>query len=603
MIGLKVSSEGRSNRGAAALTRATHSGTTGPMSSPKPAPGMSSVRASPPESTTRLTRVPHAHTIRSPQADAISVGDLVRLVREGRVRVPEFQRGLRWRESDNVKLFDSILRGYPIGSLLVWKHPEPVGNVKVGLATIAAPEVQDAWSLVDGQQRVTAIAGALIDLPNQDPKFRLRYLYDPPALITEVDDGWSDTTSVPLAVLADSAAWRRWVRTHDIADTHIEAAEQVISRILAFKIPVYIVEAEDPATLREIFTRLNATGARMTAVEVFAALRGGKQVESGQLDLGAISKLGELRSFGAIDPADALKVVLAASGLDPSRRPDKLAAQELEKLLDQERIEQAWSQTLSLVMEEAGIPHARLLPYPVILPILTRFFARHQDPEPWNRQRLVRWIWRGAITGVHQRAEVSRMREAVRAISDDESASVSGLLHTLPGAPTSGWELRRFHSRNARARLEVLALLDLGPLPVIPHLAPFSITAREVIDPDAIVSHDRLAPEIIASAMWSRLDSEAKELAQTAANRALIHDRHTGTMVVLKEIVPEVGAEVLASHAVTPEAHRALREDDLSAFLKLRAATLTAQVEGFLVRRAAWDTPQIPPLHTYLSSS
>jgi len=40
------------------------------------------------------------------------------MVYRGHVRVPSFQRGLRWEASDVQDLFDSIYRGYPIGSLL-----------------------------------------------------------------------------------------------------------------------------------------------------------------------------------------------------------------------------------------------------------------------------------------------------------------------------------------------------------------------------------------------------------------------------------------------------------------------------------------------------
>jgi hypothetical protein len=47
--------------------------------------------------------------LRRPDARAETVEDLVRLTASGKVRVPEFQRGLRWPSRDVVQLFDSVL--------------------------------------------------------------------------------------------------------------------------------------------------------------------------------------------------------------------------------------------------------------------------------------------------------------------------------------------------------------------------------------------------------------------------------------------------------------------------------------------------------------
>jgi uncharacterized protein with ParB-like and HNH nuclease domain len=55
------------------------------------------------------------------EADTETVEDLVGLVRRGLVRVPSFQRGLKWESKDVIALFDSVYRGFPIGALLLRK--------------------------------------------------------------------------------------------------------------------------------------------------------------------------------------------------------------------------------------------------------------------------------------------------------------------------------------------------------------------------------------------------------------------------------------------------------------------------------------------------
>ena len=58
-----------------------------------------------------------------PTATTLTVRELIHKVQTGRVRVPRFQRPLRWRQAQVVDLLDSISRGYPIGSLLLWRRP------------------------------------------------------------------------------------------------------------------------------------------------------------------------------------------------------------------------------------------------------------------------------------------------------------------------------------------------------------------------------------------------------------------------------------------------------------------------------------------------
>jgi uncharacterized protein with ParB-like and HNH nuclease domain len=55
---------------------------------------------------------------RRPNVDAktLKVEDLLARIESGQIRVPKFQRGLRWKREDNRLLFDSILQGYPVGS-------------------------------------------------------------------------------------------------------------------------------------------------------------------------------------------------------------------------------------------------------------------------------------------------------------------------------------------------------------------------------------------------------------------------------------------------------------------------------------------------------
>ena len=95
------------------------------------------------------------------EAEALRVEDLVAAVQSGNVRIPRFQRGLKWGAQDVVNLFDSVYNGYPIGSLLLRRGPAPAERLQLGPLTIDGPETQSALWVIDGQQRLTALAAGL----------------------------------------------------------------------------------------------------------------------------------------------------------------------------------------------------------------------------------------------------------------------------------------------------------------------------------------------------------------------------------------------------------------------------------------------------------
>src|SRR3990172_5528987 len=79
----------------------------------------------------------------------------------GEIRVPAFQRGYVWTPEGVAFLMDSIYRGYPIGSLLLWRTKEQLTKEK-DLGPFELPDPKADWPIdyvLDGQQRLTSIFG------------------------------------------------------------------------------------------------------------------------------------------------------------------------------------------------------------------------------------------------------------------------------------------------------------------------------------------------------------------------------------------------------------------------------------------------------------
>ncbi len=527
-----------------------------------------------------------------PEASTISVNTLLSRVLEGKIRLPSFQRGLRWKNDDVVKLFDSLWRGYPAGSLLFWKKQADADEIAVGSARVQAPEQAEAWLVVDGQQRITALAAALLDL-DQGPDRRWRVHFDPdlPGFRGGVVPADRAHRAVACPTLGDMKRLGRWFREHGADDDDDDdAIYDAQKRILEYHFPIYVVATDDEQALRGAFARINSSGAKMRADEVFTALLGHADADQGALDLPSLEEACNVDGFGSPARNDVLKAVLAMSGLDPSRRLQDLASDDLGRLVSKRDAIDALTATVGFLQEDAKIPHVRLLPYPVVFSILARWFHTFPDTREDERAELARWVWRGVASGLHQRAEVSRMRQQVQLIrGDNRRASLDGLLQRVSTPSVRSWTLKNFNAKSAHSRVEMLALLAESPKD--PN-GPLSLPA--------LASQDRLAKEIFASQDRKQLEPADVALAKSGANRVLLTDGHTGLHRHLREwdMVRDEGA--LESHLIDAEAFRALIEHDVPSLLRNRSERLRRAVESMFRERCAWDAPDIRPLGEYM---
>jgi len=128
------------------------------------------------------------------QQQNIPISTLVDMYKRGELRLPEIQRHYVWRSTRVRDLLDSLYRGYPSGSILVWETDEPVPTRDFAVA-------QDTTAfagrklLLDGQQRLTSLTAVLNGDSMQvrgrkrpiDILFNLDHPDGPPTEVTEVE--------------------------------------------------------------------------------------------------------------------------------------------------------------------------------------------------------------------------------------------------------------------------------------------------------------------------------------------------------------------------------------------------------------------------------
>ena len=512
-------------------------------------------------------------TLDRPRIEYRTPVDLVTEVKRGALRIPPFQRGFKWESSDAISLFDSLLRGFPIGNLLFWRRPAPAAAVRVGPLEIDAPELDSANWVVDGQQRVTTLVGALAAAEDStDPRFRIYLDLDESKFHSLGARQTAPQHWMPVSRLTGTSSLLAWVRANSgwMTEEHIELADTAAQAIREYQIPTYVVTSDDENALRQIFDRLNGTGKPLSKAEVFHALHSGLAADEPN-DLKTIGAVPAQLGFGGFDERLALRCVLAFRGGDIFREDfhDEFSSDEDRRETFRE-VAACLRDVVEFLRGEAGIAHLRLLPYSHVVPVLTRFVRVHGRPEDRVAQLLRRWVWRDAVTGAAARGiSVAAVRQAVNAVeTDDPYEAVQRLLAAMPERSGFRPDLDKVHLNQAAAKINLLGLLSVGPR---------DLASGQVLDPATVFDSGSPVREIVAD--------RAVPGAQSFANRVVVGSPANRSV---RALLVESSGDVAASHVLDGRALELLTAGSLEDFLQHRGHILAEVVAAHVDTMAEW---------------
>jgi hypothetical protein len=519
-----------------------------------------------------------------PGARTSSVEELVAMTLDGRVRIPVVQHGLAWEDRDVRDLFDSIYRGFPIGSLFLQQASAEAAEVRVGPIPVMGTERPDALWVVDGQQRLTSLAVALgrpapVPTTPDDP-FVIYFdaateKFEIPSRIGAIASTW-----VPLPQLLDASHLTKWVSSwqhHGDAALRARIFEAG-KRLREYRVPLYVIKTTDEEILRTIFERVNNDGKPLSWNELRDGLFGrGSKLPSSTPELAdELIKLG----MGRPDEDELSSCLVAYKGLDVTRSFDEHLRN------DPARLDGAAAEALPVLRRALGflrsdckIPHLRLLPYPALLAALTRFFKEHPEPNDRTQTLLVRWIWRALVVTEHD--DRAFRRSGIAAITADEEASMQALLQLVPAARLELELPAAFDPQSARSRLVLLGMASL---------APRELERGQPIDVAVLVRTrdvDAFCPLFPPGSGETR----------GPANRVLLPNNGPAADS-LRAFIERHGVDdpVLRSHAIDPAIAAAIRDGDSECALARRAQLLASTVNSLVGRMAAWGRSDRPSL-------
>jgi hypothetical protein len=348
---------------------------------------------------------------------------LINDIENGQIKIPQFQREFVWELRKSCHLIDSIIKGYPIGTFILWRTNERLRSVR-NLGNINLPETKDGEYVdyvLDGQQRLTSLyasfkgvniarngrldnfANIHIDLnASEEEQIALIDIEDkdPSSLIKLIDLVKGDFT---LLANFDS---KYHVKLKDYKQ-RIEGYSYSIVQINNAAI--------DVAT--EVFTRLNVGGKALTLFEIMVAKT---YDEKRNFDLSEkfdelIKKLSKVK-YDTISNATVLQIMALVLTKECSRK-EILKINKADFIDIWETVVDAILRTIDYLRSYYRIPVSELLPYNALVAPFAYFFYFHKDKPTGNKQKYLEdFFWRCALTGRYSSGTESKLGADVKKI-------------------------------------------------------------------------------------------------------------------------------------------------------------------------------------------
>ncbi|WP_424211882.1 DUF262 domain-containing protein [Streptomyces sp. BI20] len=358
-------------------------------------------------------------------------------VSRGELRIPKFQRPFLWRPEQMMQLFDSMERGYPVGSLLIWETSMELASLdSIGGRSIPpAPKGAKVAYVLDGHQRLSTLFGVL-HRGAEDPRSTKQedwmwWGYRP---LDRMDhEGvryrhWKSNEKIP----ANYLPMRSVLRTLDFleyarelsanydraeAERLTEQSERIAQRVKNYKVSVVRMEGGTLQQAVEVFSRINSSGQNMRPDQMVSALAygtTGPETLSDKMDdiQGRIATSG----FGEIPIMTIFQTVLALSGEEDVQNTSwemmarKVQGQLVEAVQETDRILQ---EVVDFLKEEVRVPLARLVPYNIQIMLLAVFFYFSGKVQAKQRRKLRDWFWITSLAGTFASANTTQVRKFI----------------------------------------------------------------------------------------------------------------------------------------------------------------------------------------------
>jgi hypothetical protein len=360
-----------------------------------------------------------------PEPQSVTFTSLFDQIRNGTIKIPQFQRDFVWTKAMSARLLDSVIKGYPIGTFILWSTQERLRSIR-NLGGIDLPDTPPGNAVkyvLDGQQRLTSLFvtlnGLKINRDGHEDDFARLWLdleatEDEDLVLLDIE-GRDEKGVIQLQDLLHGD----FAFLASFAKPAQDRLRLYKNRIESYQYSaVQITEAPiDIAT--EIFTRLNVGGKPLSPFEIMVAktydpVRGfdlaerfhALMEELEEIEYETLPESNLLQALSIIAQRDARRKAILRLSRDQVIETWPLVVDGLKLAIDYFR-------------SAYGIPASRLLPYPALIIPFSYFFHHHPKNPTGNRAKYLEdFFWRVSLSGRYSQSVEGRSLQDIQRMDE-----------------------------------------------------------------------------------------------------------------------------------------------------------------------------------------
>ena len=362
--------------------------------------------------------------MQQPQPGSQALSSIVYEIERGSVKVPQFQRDFVWSKVKSARLLDSLLKGFPIGTFILWKTDEELRSIRNlgGVDLPPTPKGDSVQYVLDGQQRLTSLfatlKGLTVERTGRTEHFREMYVdlaADPDESLVSTDISQTQSDScVPFTDLVK--------KDFDELGVPAEFRDRVrnYKRIIdSYQCSVIVVPEAKIDTATEIFTRINVTGKPLSVFEIMVAktFDHDKNFDLAEKTNCLIEDLAD-HDYGTLPDIVFLQVASVIMTKE-CKKQDILQLNKQKFIETWPTTEDAIRSAVDYFRSSLLVPVSQLLPYKALLVPIAYFFAKHPAPPTGEmHDRLRDFFWRVSLSGRYSYSLETRLAQDIHMIDD-----------------------------------------------------------------------------------------------------------------------------------------------------------------------------------------
>lgn len=389
--------------------------------------------------------------------DKKRIDELIPELEAGKYILPSFQRRWEWDEEHIKDLIDSIIKNYPIGSVILWKPStapsEDIDQFSKPLIDVDGKTSQDIFYVIDGQQRLTSLLLLFNDWEirrgGEDIKCEIPISYNP----TNKKFYKSKTKGNNLSNLIQ-AFWL--MDTNMLLDLRNETPKEQfedmrekIKRILNYPIPIYQMDTyeENEETfldMAEAFIRVNRYGLRIGNIELMLSFLAG--AISGDLKQKVYELYEPLYHRIEIDLQPVIRFAFSNFGLKQTQiskvKQFKKNIESIKSFPLTERNEIfkqckiSMNLTMNLLRDELGISNSQLLPSQMPLITIANYFHHRKikdlkEIDKSEIKNIINWLILASFNGYYSSTTNTKLDEDIKVVKSSSDFPYNGLIENM----------------------------------------------------------------------------------------------------------------------------------------------------------------------------